>query len=94
MTIEEAKEIIDGASTDYKAKSPIPKGLSILMQFSNDIPCRCEHDQMWAGDFEATVAKMGKLAIETMAKLGWFEDETGKTLAFVTLEGVIVPSPV
>lgn len=75
MTIEEAKEIIDRTETDYKAKSEIPKGLSMLMKFSSDIPCRCEHDQMWAGDFEATVAKMGKLAVEAMAKLGWFESE-------------------
>lgn len=26
--------------------------------------------------------------------MGWFEDEDGKALAFVTLEGVIVRSPV
>ncbi len=26
--------------------------------------------------------------------LGWFEDEIGKAFAFVTLEGIIVPSPV
>ena len=26
--------------------------------------------------------------------LGWFEDENGKALAFVTLEGILVPSPV
>jgi len=25
--------------------------------------------------------------------LGWFEDNDGKTLAFVTLEGIIVPNP-
>jgi len=27
---------------------------------------------------------------ESVGWLGWFEDETGKALAFVTLEGVIV----
>jgi len=75
MTVEEAIELIGKTKTDYKAKSPIPRGLAILMQFSDDIPCRCEHDQMWAGDFEATVEKMGEGAVGAMATLGWFEDE-------------------
>jgi hypothetical protein len=26
--------------------------------------------------------------------MGWFEDKDGKALAFVTLQGIIVPSPV
>ena len=26
--------------------------------------------------------------------LGWFEDIDGRALAFVTLEGIIIPSPV
>jgi len=26
--------------------------------------------------------------------MGWFEDKNGNALAFVTLEGIIVPSPV
>lgn len=75
MTVEEAKAIIEKTETDYKAKSPVPRGLVILMEFSDDIPCSFEHDQAWCGDFEATVEKMGLLAVESMARLGWFEDE-------------------
>jgi len=75
VTVEEAKEIIKQTEMDYKAKSPLPRGLAVLLQYSDDIPCSCEHDQIWAGDFEATVEKMTKADVELMAKLGWWEDE-------------------
>jgi len=75
VIVEEAKEIIEKTEIDFELKSRIPRGLSVLMQFSDDIECSCEHDQIWCADFEATVAKMGEGAVEMMAKLGWFEDE-------------------
>lgn len=75
VTVEEAKEIIEKTKTDYRAKNPVPRGLAILVHFSDDVPCRFEHDQMWAGDFEVAVEKMTEVAVEKMTKLGWFEDE-------------------
>lgn len=75
MTVKEALEIIQKTETDFKIKSRIPRGLSLLMQFSDNIECRCEHDRIWAGNFRETVKKMGEGAVTSMAQLGWFEDE-------------------
>lgn len=75
MTVADALKIIQKTEPDYKAKSRVPKGFAILMQFSDNIECHCEHDQLWTGNFEEIVEKMGEGAVESMAVLGWFEDE-------------------
>lgn len=76
MIVEDALEIIEKTETDYNQKHRVPRGLQILCEHDEDLDIGIvfEHDQMWAGDFEATVATMTREEIEEMARLGWFED--------------------
>ncbi len=76
MTVEEALEIIKKTKPDYNQKHRVLRGIQILSEHDEDLDIGIvfEHDQVWAGDFEATVASMTEEEVVEMALLGWFED--------------------
>jgi hypothetical protein len=75
MTVEEALELIEKTKLGYNQKLRVLRGIQILSEHDEDLDIGIvfEHDQMWAGDFEATVYSMTKEEIVEMALLGWFE---------------------
>ncbi len=77
MTIEEALKIVEDTEANYYLNQTILRGLQILAKYDEVLDCSFEHDQMWVGDFEATVAKMDKDEVWEMARLGWFEADDG-----------------
>ncbi len=77
MTSEEALRIMGVTQGDYTQKHRILRGLTILAKYIDnlDTDTAFEHDQIYAGDFEATVAQMSLEEVTEMAQCGWFESE-------------------
>ena len=46
------------------------------------------------GDYQEIIMLKLYSSPQNVGWMGWFEDENGKAIAFVTLEGVIVKSPI
>lgn len=75
MNLKAARKLIEKTELEMHAKQDIVRGLNILAKYDDNISCAFEHDKMWAGDFESTVARMSREEVIEMARLGWFESE-------------------
>jgi len=73
MTREEAIEIIKETKADYSQKQRVLRGLQILAKYDDNLDLSFEHDQMWAGSFDKTVASMTRDDCVELARCGWFE---------------------
>lgn len=75
MTRAEALQTLEETKKDNKQKQVVVRGLNILAKYDDDLAVAFEHDQVWAADFDTTVARMSKEEVIELAVCGWFESQ-------------------
>lgn len=73
MDADAAEALLAATPTDRSAVNPVVDGLNLLVAVSGGkvINIAAEHDEIYAGDFAATVAAMTAEQVVRMGQWGW-----------------------
>ena len=76
MDAQAARDILEDTKSRYDEKNLILKGMTLLAEVDPDLDTNtemaAEHDQIWVGDFDRSVARMTEEQVRQMGAWGWY----------------------